>query len=193
MIVASQFIVWKKGLPESALLLGGVSPDYGKLSFVLHGGQTLSDKSFPADDLYQELELEITDDEKGGELYTARNVELGTAFDDIASRPLNFKLAGRIGSFLLRNMAPGVPQPYTYDTLRAVLSHLAGLEVPEATWTLEQCSVVIKTAFLYENGLLPEAGNARQSDFMENLVAAGIDNSPLPECPAGYWGSLISG
>lgn len=191
MIVASPYLVLdKKPYRESALLLGGVSPDYGKLSLVLHGGQKLSEKSFPEADLFRELEVEFDDDGKGGELFTARNVSLTTAFDDIARETANFKTAGRMASFLLRNLGPGVPQPYTYDTLRSVFSQLAGQTPEGERWTLEQCSVVLKTAFLYENGLLPEAKSERQNEFMENLVAAGIDCSPLPECASGYWSRL---
>ena len=98
-------------------------------------------------------------------------------------------MAGKISSFLLKNLAPGVPQPYTYDALHSILGRLAAGE-GQGNWTLEQCAVVIKTTFLYENGLLPEGTSPRQQDFLENLVAAGIDNSELPECAAGYWTKL---
>lgn len=191
MIVAAQFIVLdKRPYRESALLCAGISPDCGKMAFVIHGAQKITEKKFPEADLFRELDLEYDDDGQGKELYTARNVSLSGNFDTIADNAKHFKMAGAIGSFILKNSAPGLPQPYTYDSLRSVLSNLAGQDCGHELWSMEQCAVVIKTAFLYENGMLPEPQSEGQSEFLENLVASGIDNSPLPECNASYWRSL---
>lgn len=190
MLTSGQFIILdKRPYKESALLLGCFSPDYGKMNFVLHGAQKLSSETFPAVDLFREVEIEFNDTAASGDLYTARSAELLTAFDAVANNPLNFKMAGRIGSFLLKNSLPGVPQPYSYDALRSLLVNLSGA-TQHKPWSLEQCAVIMKTTYLYENGLLPEPKNQQQSDFLENLVASGIDNSPLPDCPAEYWNSL---
>ena len=194
MIVSTQCIVlMKRQYRETALLLEGISPDSGRLSLVIHGAQKLSSKDFPAADLYRELEVEYREEEKesASTLHTVSRAELLAEFDALADNPRHYAMAGRIGAFLLRNLQPSVPQPYTYDTLRSVFSQLAGeREEGVPAWSLEQCAVVIKTAFLYENGLLPEARSERQSDFLENLVAAGIDNSALPACRAEYWTTL---
>ena len=188
MIVSSQFIVLAKTpYRESALLLNGISPDYGKLSLVLHGALK-SDGGKGAADLFRELEVEFKEEDKTT-LYTAGSVELTTSFDALAERSRPFLMAGRIASFLIKNLPVGVPQPYTYDAFRSILCHLSG-QMGEAEWTLEQCAVVIKTTYLYENGLLPEGASERQRDFLENLVAAGIDNSELPESSPGYWRKL---
>lgn len=194
MIFSTQFIILaKRPYRETALLLDGISPDCGRLSLVLHGGQKLSEKSFPVADLFRELDVEFNDNERST-LHTATRAELAASFDAIADHPKNYALAGRIAAFLLKNMQPELPQPYTYDAFKSVLSQLAGIGDPAdpdaPRWTMEQCAVVIKTAYLYENGLLPEARSEAQNDFLENLVAAGIDNSPLPECAPEYWGAL---
>ena len=183
----------KRPYRETALLLEGISPDSGRLSLVLHHAQKLSAKEFPTADLYREIEVEYRGEEgeSASTLHTAGRIEVLQEFDALADRPRNFAMAGRIASFLLHNLQPGVPQPYTYDTLRSVLSQLAGeREEGVPAWSLEQCAVVIKTTFLYENGLLPDPRTERQSDFLENLVAAGIDNSALPACQPQYWATL---
>lgn len=188
-MVSTQIIVLsKQPYKESALLLAGLSPDFGKLNLVAHGAQKLSAKEFPAADLFRELDVEF-DDQGKSDLFTAKNLELTESFDTLAENPLFFKLASKIGQFLLKNAAPGVPQPYTYDALRSVLTQLSSPE-EEGRWSMMQCSVVVKITYLYENGLLPEAANEQQNDFLENLVAAGIENSPLPECNPAYWKSL---
>ena len=176
MIASSQFIVLaKRPYRESALLLDGASPDYGRLSLVLHGGQKSSGGAFPAADLYRELEVEFREDEKST-LHTAGSVELLTSFDAVAEDTRAYLMAGRIASFLLKNLPQGIPQPSGQDG--------------EGEWSLEQCAVVLKTAYLYENGLLPEGSGEQQRNFLENLVAAGIDNSELPSCDPGYWRRL---
>jgi DNA repair protein RecO len=190
MIVTTQLLVLeKRPYRESALIVRGISPDYGKISFVIHGAQKISEKSTPVADLYRELNLEFKDDVPG-DLHTADRVELLNDFSAIADSAANYKMAVKIGQFLLRNMPDNIPQPYTYDACASVFRHLAGLEEEELRWSLMQCSVVLKCAYLYENGLLPEGATQEQNDFLENLVASGIDNSPLPECRPEYWNSL---
>jgi len=189
MISSSQLIVLAKSpYRESALLLNGISPDYGRLSLVLHGALRASDGRMPEADIYRELEVEFKEEEKST-LYTAISVEVLAAFDAVADHTREFMMAGRISAFLLKNLVPGVPQPYTYDAFRSILGRLAAGE-GQGNWTLEQCAVVLKTTFLYENGLLPEGTSERQRDFLENLVAAGIDDSELPGCAPGYWTKL---
>lgn len=190
MVVSTQLIVLsKQSYRESSLLLAGLSPDCGRLSLVANGAQKLSAKNFPAVDLFRELEVEFDDGGKS-DLHTARRLEIATEFDAIAADPRHFRMAGRIGSFLLKNAVPNVPLPYTYDALKSVLSQLCTPSGTPGCWNMVQCSVVIKTAYLYENGLLPEASDPRQNDFLENLVAAGIENSALPACRPDYWKTL---
>ena len=191
MIVSTQLLVLeKRPYRESALLVRGASPDCGKVSFVIHGAQKIGEKSFPVADLYRELNIEYKDDIPG-DLHTADRVELLSDFSGVAEKTLHFKMAVRIGNFLLRNLPDNLPHPYTYDAAISVFRHLSAQEEdPENTWSLMQCSVVLKCAYLYENGLLPEGSTQEQNDFLENLVASGIDDSPLPQCPEQYWNSL---
>ncbi len=180
----SLIVLSKQPYRESALLLAGISPDCGKLSLVAHGAQ----QPGAAPDLYRELEVSF--EERGaGDLFTARELELATVFDQLGEQPRNFQFAGRIGSFLLRNSVPGVPLPFTYDALRSTLGYLA-LPAGESPRTLEQLAVIVKLTYLYENGLLPEPATPEQGDLLENLVASGVEDSPLPNCPPGYWRSL---
>ena len=190
MIISTPFIVLdKRPYRENALLLRGVSPDYGRVSFILHGGQSFS-KSAPQADIFREVEVEFEDDCSGRELFAAKKIEPVLDFSAIADNQRNYRMAGRIGAFLLDNMPPGDVQPHSYEALRSVLANLAGMAPGHEAWSLIQSSVVLKSAFLYENGMLPEAVSPEQNIFLENLVASGVDNSPLPHCPAEYWEKL---
>ena len=83
-MVSTQLIVLsKQPYKENALLLGGLSPDYGRVSLVANGAQKLSAKDFPAADLFRELEVEF-DDSGNSDLHTAKKLELLFNFDRIA-------------------------------------------------------------------------------------------------------------
>ena len=190
MIVTTQLLVLeKRPYRESALIVRGASPDCGKISFVVHGAQKIGEKKTPVVDLYRELNIEYKDDVPG-DLHNADRVELLSDFSAVADRSLPYKMAVKIGSFLLRSLPENLPQPYTYDAAVSVFRHLSAPEGGENVWSLVQCAVVLKCAYLYENGLLPEGVTREQNDFLENLVASGIDDSPLPECRPEYWNSL---
>ncbi|MBE6359126.1 MAG: hypothetical protein E7057_07765 [Lentisphaerae bacterium] len=190
MIISAPFIILdKRPYRESGLMLGGITPDYGKVSYILHGGQSFS-KSAPQADIFREVEIEFEDDGSGRELFTAKRVETLLDFSVIAEDQRAWRMAGRIGAFLLKNSHGGVIMLHTYEALRSVLCNLAKIDAGHEPWSLLQSAVVMKCTFLYENGMLPEAGTAEQNEFLENLVASGVDNSPLPECDEKYWQTL---
>ena len=75
MIISAPFIILdKRPYRESGLMLGGITPDYGKVSYILYGGQSFS-KSAPQADIFREVEIEFEDDGSGRELFTAKRVE----------------------------------------------------------------------------------------------------------------------
>ena len=181
-------VLSKSPYRESSLIVVGISPDYGKLQLVCNGAQKISGKEYVQVDLFRELSVEFT--ESRSTLKTAREIEIISTNDKLPENPVNFRLAGKMGTFLLANIKDDLPMPYTYDSFSSVLSHLSCGTPEEERWTPMQCAVVLKTAFLCENGLLPQSADERSSAFLENVVAAGIDNSALPKCPAEYWAKL---
>lgn len=192
MIISAPFIILeKKPYREAGLLLRGLSPDYGRISLIMHGGQSFS-KSAPQADIFREVEVEFEDDGKGRDIFTARRLETMQDFSAIAENPRNYRMAVKIAAFLLDNTPPGDIQLHTYEALKAVLSNLAGNSEEHPPWSLVQCAVVIKSTFLCENGMLPEGVSQQQNEFMEILVASGMDNAALPECNEEYWSRLNS-
>ena len=179
-------ILSKQPYRESALLVRAVSPDCGRLDLVAHGAQSVSERKFPVVDLFQELSIEYSMPENS-QLGTLTQAEIREDFSAIAEQPKHLLFAGRIAQFLLDNTQPDLPLPLTFDTLANVLSHLAGREAEP--WSMTQCAVLFKAAFLYENGLLPEI-EGKQGEFLEQLIDAGIGNETLPPCNPGYWTSL---
>lgn len=188
-MTSTQFIVLdKRPYKETAMLVNGISPDCGRLSLVVKKAQSISASGeFSGVDLFREFDV-CYDEESSGTLFNAETLELTAVCDSIADNIRNYKMAGKIAQFLLKNMADGVPVPFTYDAMRSVLAHLNG-NCQETAWTLEQCAVVIKMVFLYENGILPEQ-QGRQQEFVDALIAAGIECGDLPAAKPEYYTSL---
>ncbi len=183
-------IVLRKTLiRESDIMASAVSPDWGKMELVCYGAQSVSGKKFPVLDCFNELEIGFEPSDKGPVKLT--DAELITSFAPVADRLDIFKLAGKIGGFVLKNSAPELPMAIVYDTLRHVLGNLAlNASGKEALWSPEACGAVIKLACLQENGLLPEFEDPKISAFFENVIEAGLEGAPLPPCEPGYWGRL---
>ena len=170
------------------MLVSGISPDCGRLSLVVNKARSVSGKGeFSGVDIYREFDVSFPESENST-LFTASSIELTGAFDAISENIRNFKMAGKISHFLLKNMADGVPMPFTYDALRSVFAHLCGA-VGGVPWTLEQCSVVIKSVFLYENGMLPEQQGSGQ-EFLEGVIGAGVECGELPPGSSEYYTKL---
>ena len=83
MISTEMIVLTKQPYRESALLLNGFSPDFGKTSLVAHGAMKLSEKNFPEADLFRELSVEFNE-ERPGDLFSARRMELIASYDGVA-------------------------------------------------------------------------------------------------------------
>ena len=119
------------------------------------------------------------------------DAELITSFAPVADRLDIFRLAGKIGNFVLKNSAPELPMAIVYDTLRHVLGNLAlNAANGNALWSPEACGAVIKLACLQENGLLPEFEKPEVSAFFDAVIEAGLEGSALPQCDPSYWSKL---
>ena len=182
-------VLRKTIIRESDLMVSAVSPDWGRMELVCYGAQSVSGKKFPVLDCFNELEIGFEPSEKSPAKLT--DAELITSFAPVADRLDIFRLAGKIGNFVLKNSAPELPMAIVYDTLRHVLGNLAiNASGREALWSPEACGAVIKLACLQENGLLPEFDDPKISAFFESVIEAGLEGAPLPPCEQGYWGRL---
>ena len=190
MITGNPFIpLAKTPFNDSDIIFRGLTPDYGKVSMLVRRAGQISRTSYPVADIFRELDIEFNDEIKG-EIYTADKVDLACEFGDGILESRNYKFLGRISSFLLKNVPVNVPQIYTYNALRCIIENLGSNA--EDSWSLIQCSVVLKMVFLSENGYLPEANSEEQIEFIDNLIVAGTENLPLPQCSDEYWKSLNS-
>lgn len=182
-------ILRKTVIREADVIASAVSPDWGAMELVCYGAQSVSGKKFPVLDCFNELEIGFDFNDQGP--VKLQDAELVTSFAPVADRLDIFRLAGKIGNFVLKNSAPELPMALVYDTLRHVLGNLAiNASGGNALWSPEACGAVIKLACLQESGRLPEFEDPNVSAFFENVIEAGLEGAPLPPCEAAYWGRL---
>ena len=182
-------ILRKTLIREADIIATAVSPDWGKMELIGYGAQSVSGKKFPVLDCYNELEIGFEVSDKFP--LKLQDAELLTSFAPLADRLEIYRLAGKIGNFVLKNSAPELPMAIVYDTLRHVLGNLAlNAANGNALWSPEACGAVIKLACLQENGLLPEFEDPKISAFFESVIEAGMEGAPLPQCAPGYWSKL---
>ena len=195
----SEFIVLRKTpYRDNALVLSGISPDFGKLEVIAYGAAGSSKpNSFPVADIYRVLSVTFKDNDleqgKNG-LLAAKDIELIEDFPDLPRKLDNLKFIGKIGGFLLRNTVFESPLPLVYDALRSLLRILSNNEV----WSQREAAIVIKLTFLYENGLLPEPENmsaeaaGKVMMLYEKIIECAVDAEPLPKLSVEYYLQLDS-
>ena len=196
-LVSSNVIILRK-MPyqESSLILGTLSAEFGKIDLIAKGARKLSKKQFPAFDLFREVQVTFPNNGKDN-LHSATNAELIQSNDALANVPENFEIASKIADFILKNSVPDLPSPLVYDAMRNILRNWA-LEgdKQEHPWTSQQCSVIIKTSYLYENGLLPDLGEPetkqayQQQQIIENILECGNEGAPMPVLDDVWWVQL---
>ncbi|MFA6714971.1 MAG: recombination protein O N-terminal domain-containing protein [Victivallales bacterium] len=193
LVTANLVILRKMPYRESSLILGTLSAEFGKIDLIAKGARKLSGKQFPAFDLFREVEVTFQNRGKD-DLHTVTNAELLLSNDSLANIPENFETAIKIGDFILKNSAPDLASPLVYDAMRHILRNWA-LEGEKKAhpWTSRQCSVIIKTSYLYENGLLPDFAEqeseqaSRQQRIIEKIIECGNEGTPLPVLDDAWW------
>lgn len=174
---------------ESALVAAGLSPEYGRVDLVAHGARKSGGKEFPVLDVYRHLTVTFSPSRNGGELATAREIELVNAFPNLPRRMENLEFMAKVSRFLLRNTVPDSPQPMTFD---ALCNLLAAFDGTGGGWSVRQAAILIKLTFLYENGVMPEPSGMAAADaeklsaLYERLIECAVSGDAFPQLSESY-------
>ncbi len=169
---------------ESSIIVAGLTSNYGRVDVIVKGAKKLSSKTFPAVDLFRELDIEIKHHKKN--LYSVYSADLVSNHDNIASFHLNYLAACDICSFVLKNSQPNLPSPELYEAIKNIFSILSQekTEIPYPA--------LIKLIYLDEHGFLPELTDAdkEKTELLENLLQATMGKNKIPEITPEYWEQL---
>lgn len=170
---------------ESGLIVSGLSPDAGRLDFLIKGARSCGKKKFPELGLFRELSLKYRAPDHRSTLFSVREPELLTVFDSVSLHTENYFAACELAAFLTANTRPLLESGQSYRALRTLLTHYSAEDGAEP-WQM-----LVKLAFLNENGLIPEPERESEEELLAHLLAASQGEENPPELPQEYRDRLI--
>ncbi len=186
MISTPVLVLRKTPYSETSVIAVTLSPEYGRLDFMIRGAKQISKKKFPQVDLFRELEVHFNYKSSG--LNNMHSVEILNTFDGIANFPRNYMSACEISNFILRNSQAMNPSPEVYASFKTALSAMSKSKT-DIPWT-----GLVKLVYLDEHGFLPESinfdSNTKRKDIIKNLLSSVIVDTPLPVYPQETWQKL---
>lgn len=182
----TDYIVLRKTpFRESSLIVSGISPEYGRLDFIMRGHSSGKKGKFSVAGLFRELHIEFkTKKEDLSGLLTAGKIELLENHDSIAENLPGYMGACELSPVLLANVAAMVPVPETYQSLKLYLRSIQNGKAPEPYLSL------VYLMFLHESGELP-LQEGRAGDFLVHLLTEIANGNDIPDgIPESYWQKL---
>ena len=174
------FVLRHTPFQESSLVISGITPDLGRLQFMVKGAKRTGKKSFPLIGLFRELGMEFRLPEDRSSLVVPSHIELLSEFDRIALHTENYIAACDFARLLLAGIKPMLPCEQSYIALKRMLGKLCVSEQPEPWLTLA------RLAFLNEAGLLPEPEGESEARLLNALLSASQGEGPMPELSDSY-------
>ena len=183
MISTPVLVLRKTPYSETSIIAVTLSPEHGRLDFMIKGAKQISKRKFPQVDLFRELEVHFNYKSSG--LNNMYSVEILNTFEGIANFPANYLRACETATFILRNSQGMIPSPEVYSALKTAFSTL-GRSKTEVPWM-----ELVKLVYLDEHGFLPEAMNfsmdPKKMEAMKNLINSIVSGTPLPDYPQKTW------
>ena len=188
-IKTNSIILRKTVYQESSLIIYTLTPDFGRVDFLVRGALKISKKQSPIIDLFREIEISYLDKSSG--LYTPKSTDLISEHDNIALYAKAFNDACKISSFLLNNTYANINCRLTYSALKHFLKYASQGQ------DFRYPQTMIKVVYLYEHGLIPEyiidnGKEKSQKRFINDLISYSIgQKKQLPTINIDYWDRFI--
>ena len=160
-------ILRKIPFQDSSLIVSGLSPEFGRLDFLLRGARGTGAKKFPYAELFRELAIEFRPPKlhSPGTMCNLTSHELIASFDSIALRIENYLRMCAYAAFLLKHTKPMLEIPGTCRALEVLLSRLTVETEPD---------------FPVASAKLMGTGGFRREQILDSLLEYAVN----PECPA---------
>ena len=114
-------ILRKIPFQESSLIVSGLSPEFGRLDFLLRGARGTGAKKFPYAELFRELAIVFRPPrEHASTLCSLTAHEPVASFDAIALRTGNYLAVCDYAAFLLKHTKPMLEAPETFRALETL-------------------------------------------------------------------------
>ena len=184
-------ILRKTGYSETSLIVAGITPESGRVHFLVRGARRLGRRQFPVVDLFRVLDVVYRAGR--GDLHRWRAAALQEDFARLGRSFAAFCAAGWLARLALDNVMPNVPHPRFFTALLCSLRRLSG-PVPDADaglFLLTAAKLGPALVFLEENGSLPVGtGSAPAAAPTAALLDMALGAGPVPTLPAATWDRL---
>ncbi len=107
-------VLRKTPYQENSLVVAGLSPQYGRLTFLWKGARSSGKKKFPAVGLFREFQIEFRESRSGEGMQTLVSSDMIRMHDGIAESTRCYLAACAYASYLLRNCRPMMKIPLSY-------------------------------------------------------------------------------
>lgn len=172
-------ILRKTPFRETSFIVAGISPDCGRLDFIVRGARAIGKRGFPQVGLFREYAVSFRPARRESGLATLLSLELERTHDDLAKNMDGYLSVCAMTQSILRRSQPFLEMPEFWRALSTALTRLESKTGGEP-----ECSLAL-LVFLRENGLLPA-----RVPFAEHLDAlldyACRPEARLPELPPDY-------
>ena len=168
---------------EHAMIVAGISPEQGRMSFFLRRPPSASRKSYSYLDAYQLVRLDYR--QSSSELCYASNIELVADYCGVAASLESFEAAGWISRFSLANLLPRITMPQYFTALRvAFIRLMGGRPCPSAVLT------GLGLTYLREAGWLDTARLSSAEAAQCELLLAMAQGGDFPGLTPENWNAL---
>ena len=177
--IETDFIALRKvPYTDNAIILSGLSPEHGRLSFMVRGATKRRD--FPLLDIFRLLHVEFVPGRES--LSKIVSADLVEDFSRLAGDYDAYEAASWMASFSLMNVMPMLPHPLYANAVEVALRRLAnGTHSPDAVRTC------VAVAFLFEEGWLGRAMKSEQASRQCRELLEMAAGEPGPSLTPASW------
>lgn len=169
---------------ESGLIVSGVSPEQGKLSFMVHGARRGGRRGGSVFGLFRKLRLSYRPQER--ELQSCDDAELVSDHGSVSSDFGRYTGACWLSQFALQNILPGMSSSYFFDSLDLGFSRLAS-----GVGSVASIETGVMLVYMQENGVMPlfGEGEERQAAQCQLLLEMALGGQ-IPALREDNWVAL---
>ena len=181
--VTELLVLRKTPYQDHALIINGISPTEGQMSFFLRQPSTISRRSYRFFDLFQEVNVAYR--RSSGELCYSQRAEVTADYAGVAQSPEAFQAACWLSGFALANVLPHLAMPRFYRAVQVALVRLVnGRPLPEGVLT------GLGLAYLEEAGVLNLEGRPASERAQCELLLRMAAGGDFPGLPDDNWRDL---
>ncbi len=167
-------ILRKTPFRDTSLVVAGISPDHGRLDFVLKGARAIGKKQFPTADVFREFLIEFRPSRRAESMPTLVSMDLTASHDGIAQSMDCYLAACAFAAETLRRAQPMLEMPLTWQAFSVMLTRMECSLSPKIPLMLARLAV------LREHGMLSDV--VPYPDLLAPLFRCAVDaNAPWPE------------